>query len=159
MFGFLTNRWAIIAVSSFVFAGLLFWKGVQHGKEVVQKQWDADKVVQERALQAAAAKTIEVERDLQAKADKNLKERLSEFQTISVRYHALLNSLHNRPEARAETGMPENAGDVVGCTGEGLAKPDAEFLAGYAADAARLQAAYDSCRQAYEEVKNARESQ
>lgn len=159
MLGFLTNRWVIIAVSSFVFASLLFWKGVQHGKKIVQTEWDAEKIVWQQQMQAAAAKTIEVERDLQDKADKNLKERLSEFQTISVRYHALLNSLHNRPEARAETGMPEDAGDAVGCTGEGLARPDAEFLAGYAADAARLQAAYDSCRQAYEEVKNARESQ
>lgn len=159
MLGFLMNRFVLGGIVGLLMLGFAFWKGYSQGELSVQKRWDADKIVQERALQAAAAKTAEVERDLQAKADKNLKERLSEFQTVSVRYHALLNSLRNRPEARAETGVPENAGDVVGCTGEGLARPDAEFLAGYAADAARLQAAYDSCRQAYEEVKNARESQ
>jgi hypothetical protein len=50
--------------------------------------------------------------------------------------------------------VSSSAGNVVGCTGEGLARPDAEFLAGFAADAARLQAAYDSCRKAYEVVSN-----
>lgn len=152
MLGFITNRWVLIAIAVIVFSGGSFWKGVQHGKKIVQTKWDAEKVVWQQEMQAEKDKAWAKERDLQAKADKNLKEKVGEYQTVSVRYHALLNSLRERPEARAESGVSEAADDGVGCTGEGLARPDAEFLAGYAADAARLQAAYNSCKQAYEAV-------
>jgi len=50
--------------------------------------------------------------------------------------------------------VPADSTNAVGCTGEGLAKPDAEFLAGYAADAAQLQAQYNACKAGYEALRN-----
>ena len=156
MLGFITNRLVIAAVVFFVSSGLSFWKGVQHGKKIVQTEWDAEKIVWQQQMQAAADKARLVELQMQAKADKIQKEKVDAVKTVNAKYAALANSLRNRPEARA-TQMPESTSSSVGCTGEGLARPDAEFLAGYAADAARLQAAYDSCKATYEVIQNAAE--
>lgn len=155
MLGLLTNRWVLGGLAGLLMLGFSYWKGYTYGKEVIQEDWDAAKVVQEREALAAASKAIAKERELQAKADKIQKERLRESQIVNSRYNALIDSLHERPETRADGGMPEGADVAMGCTGEGLARPDAEFLAGYAADAARLQSAYNSCRQAYEVIQDA----
>lgn len=153
MLGFLMNRWVLGGLAGLVMLGFSFWKGYTAGKENIQQKWDAEKVIQEREMLAKANEAIEKERQLQAKADKIQKERIRESQIVNRRYNALVDSLRDRPEGRAsEYQLPDNPGDVLGCTGEGLAKPDAEFLAGYAADAARLQAAYDSCKAAYEVI-------
>jgi hypothetical protein len=105
-------------------------------------------------LYAAQSKARQIEQQMQTKADKIQKEKLNAVKTANAKYNALIDSLRNRPETRAD-GMPEGADNAVGCTGAGLARPDAEFLAGYSADAAKLQAAYNSCRQAYEVIQNA----
>ena len=43
------------------------------------------------------------------------------------------------------------------CTGAGLSRGDAEFLARYAADAARTREALDQCVRQYDEVRRALE--
>lgn len=152
MLGFLTSKWVLGGLTGLVLLGFVYWKGYNHGKNVIQNKWDADKVVQERAVQEAkeAARLREVE--LQDKVIVLMKEKNHAVKTADARYNALIDSLRNRPEERRDP-VSESAGDVVGGTGAGLARPDAEFLAGYAADAAKLQAAYDACREAYEEVR------
>lgn len=108
-----------------------------HGKELVRAQ---DRQI---ALSTAAAR-------LQ-------KERQDENRRIVARYERELDGLRNRPEARADPdsgGVPEGAAAGVGCTGAGLARPDAAFLAGYAADAARLQTAVDECKARYNALKD-----
>ena len=151
MLGFLMNRWVLGGLAGLVMLGFSFWKGYTAGKDNIQQKWDAEKVIQEREMLAKANEAIEKERQLQAKADKIQKERIRESQIVNRRYNALVDSLRDRPEARQDS-VPADSTNAVGCTGEGLAKPDAEFLAGYAADAARLQAAYDSCKAAYEVI-------
>lgn len=153
MLGFLMNRWVLGGLAGLVMLGFSFWKGYTYGKENVQEKWDAEKVVQEREMLAKANEAIEKERQLQAKADKIQKERIRESQIVNRRYNALVDSLRDRPEARQDS-VPADSTNAVGCTGEGLAKPDAEFLAGYAADAARLQAQYNACRKAYEVIQH-----
>lgn len=153
MLGFLMNRWVLGGLAGLVMLGFSFWKGYTYGKENVQEKWDAEKVVQERKMLAKANEAIEKERQLQAKADKIQKERIRESQIVNRRYNALVDSLRDRPEARQDS-VPADSTNAVGCTGEGLAKPDAEFLAGYAADAARLQAQYNACRKAYEVIQH-----
>jgi len=148
------NRWVIGALTGLVMLGFSYWKGYTHGKDVVQKEWDAYKVVQEREVQAQADKSRQIERQMQAHADIIQKERIRETQIVNRRYNALIDSLRDRPEARQDS-VPASTDNAVGCTGEGLARPDAEFLAGYAADAARLQAQYNACREAYEVIQNA----
>ena len=154
MFGLLGNRWVLGGLAGLVMLGFSYWKGYTHGKDVVQKEWDAERVVLEREAQAQADKARQIERQLQAKADNIQREKHNAVKAADSKYAALIDSLRKRPETRAE-GMPNGAEAVVGCTGEGLARPDAEFLAGYAADAARLQAQYNACREAYEVIQNA----
>ena len=153
MIGLLMNRWVLSGLAGLVMLGFSYWKGYTYGKENVQEKWDAEKVVQEREMLAKANEAIEKERQLQAKADKIQKERIRESQIVNRRYNALVDSLRDRPEARQDS-VPADSTNAVGCTGEGLAKPDAEFLAGYAADAARLQAQYNACRKAYEVIQH-----
>ena len=153
MLGLLMNRWVLGGLAGLVMLGFSYWKGYTYGKENVQERWDAEKVVQEREMLAKANEAIEKERQLQAKADKIQKERIRESQIVNRRYNALVDSLRDRPEARQDS-VPADSTNAVGCTGEGLAKPDAEFLAGYAADAARLQAQYNACRKAYEVIQH-----
>jgi hypothetical protein len=154
MLGFLMNRWVLGGIAGLVMLGFSYWKGYTAGKDNIQQKWDADKVVWERELYAAQSKARQIEQQMQTKADKIQKEKLNAVKTANAKYNALIDSLRNRPETRAD-GMPEGADNAVGCTGAGLARPDAEFLAGYSADAAKLQAAYNSCRQAYEVIQNA----
>ena len=156
MLGLLTNRWVLGGLAGLVMLGFSYWKGYTYGKEVIQKDWDAAKVVQEREALAAVSKAIEKERQLQARADKIQKEKVYAVKAANFKYNALVDSLRERPETRADESMSDAPASVVGCTGAGLARPDAEFLAGYAADAARLQAEYNACREAYEVIFNAR---
>jgi len=156
MLGFLENKWVLGSRVGLLMLGFSYWKGYTAGKEHIQQKWDAAEVQWQSKVQAEADKARLVERQMQTKADKIQKEKVDAVKTVNAKYAALANSLRNRPEAR-NTQMPESSSSSVGCTGEGLARPDAEFLAGYAADAARLQAAYDSCKAAYEVIQNAAE--
>ena len=153
MLGFLMNRWVLGGLAGLLMLGFSYWKGYIHGSDAVQEKWDAEKVVLERQTQEWKDKVRETERVAQQQIDKLNKERLHENRIVSSRYNALIDSLRDRPEVRADEGMPEGADITIGCTGAGLARADAQFLAGYAADAARLQAAYNSCRQAYEVIQ------
>jgi hypothetical protein len=77
-----------------------------------------------------------------------------EIQRINIKHKSIVDSLRNRPDTRAsDSGVPLGAAAGVGCTGAGLAKPDAAFLAGYATDAAKLNEALQVCRKAYNEIR------
>jgi len=151
--GFLTNRYVLGGLAGLVMLGFVYFKGINHGKEVVQQKWDAYKVEQEREVQLLKDQARETEQAFQNKINKIQKEKVNANQIATTRYNALIDSLRSRPETRQDP-VPSDSGSSVGCTGAGLARGDAEFLAGYAADAARLQAAYESCRQAYEVIRN-----
>ena len=154
MLGLLTNRWVLGGLAGLVMLGFSYWKGYTHGKEAVQQKWDAEKVVLEREAQQLKDQAREVERSMQKEVNRIQKEKHHAIKTADSKYRTLVDSLRDRPETRATDAMPSSTGDVVGCTGAQLARPDAEFLAGYAADAERLQAAYNSCRQAYEVIQH-----
>jgi hypothetical protein len=155
MLGFLMNRWVLGGMAGLVMLGFVYFKGVNHGKHVIQQEWDAYKIEIQKEVQKRAEEARRVELDMQAQINKIQKEKVNANQTANTRYNALIDSLRKRPEARQDP-VPSDSGSGVGCTGEGLARGDAEFLAGYAADAARLQASYDACRQAYEVIHEQR---
>jgi hypothetical protein len=93
------------------------------------------------------------EQALQALVDKQRRAHDAEVKRVVREYSALVDGLRDRPEARAgDGGVPEGAVAGAGCTGQGLSRPDATFLAGFAADAARTQAALDACRTAYDSL-------
>jgi hypothetical protein len=124
--------------------------GQQSGMQATQARWDKAKL---STLEAQGEQIIlaqQRETDLTAQMNK-LKRTHRETQTrIAADHDRLVAGLRDRPEARASAGgVPEGAAAGVGCTGAGLARPDAGFLGRYAADAARLQAGFDACKAAY----------
>lgn len=156
MLGLLTggDKWLLGGLAGLAMLGFSYWKGYTYGKDVIQQKWNAEKVVLEREAQEAKDHAREVERSMQNKVNRIQREKQNAVKTADIKYRALADSLRDRPETRAADTMPDSTGSAVGCTGAQLARPDAEFLAGYAADAERLQAAYNSCRDAYQVIKN-----
>ena len=78
----------------------------------------------------------------------------AEIKNINGRLAAALDGLRDRPE---RIDLSKNTGSCNGSTGAQLARGDAEFLARYAADAARLQSSYKTCVGAYEAARKALE--
>ena len=154
MLGFLMNRWVLGGLAGLVMLGFSYWKGYTHGSNNTQEKWDAERVVLERQAQEWKDEVRETERQLQAKADKIQREKHNAVKAADSKYAALIDSLRHRAETRSNEPVSDSSGDVVGCTGAGLARPDAEFLAGFAADAARLQAQYNACKAGYEALRN-----
>lgn len=154
MLGLLMNRWVLGGLAGLVMLGFSYWKGYTHGSANVQEKWEAERVVLERQAQEWKDEVRETERQLQAKADRIQREKHNAVKAADSKYAALIDSLRNRAETRSDDTMPDTTGTAVGCTGAGLARPDAEFLAGFAADAARLQAQYNACKAGYEALRN-----
>jgi len=151
------NPWLIIAFGIAVIASAAagYNKGYEYGEANVQQAWDKERAEQEAAFAKAQAEARAKEQELQANADKLRQEKDREIKNISARATALSHSLRDRPERpTAEAGrVPESTGTCAGATGKELARGDGEFLAGYAADAARLQAALDQCVRQYEALR------
>jgi hypothetical protein len=132
-----------------------FGKGYVAGKADVQQQWDQEKTKQYAEYAKAQDEARQREQEMQAAADKLRKDKNAEIRDINARHTGILNSLRNRSD-RATTeasGLPNAANACAGSTGAELARGDAEFLAGYATDAARLEAAYEQCITQYDEVR------
>jgi hypothetical protein len=131
-------------------------KGSRSGMLQIQTQWDAERMATKAAQDEELMKARQREQALQALVNKQRRAHDAEVKRVVREYGALVDGLRDRPEARAgDGGVPEGADAGAGCTGAGLAGPDARFLAGYAADAARLQLALDACKVAYDEVRRA----
>jgi hypothetical protein len=143
-----------IAISSAGIAWFAHSKGRASGMSQIQMLWDAERAVQLAAQAEAEMKARQTEQALQAAINRIKQEKTREAIKLANDYAAVVDSLHDRAETRAgDGGVPEGAVLGVGCTGQGLARPDAEFLAGYARDAGRLQLALNVCRQAYTEIE------
>jgi DNA-binding XRE family transcriptional regulator len=131
-------------------------RGTQYGMSVVQSQWDAERAMTLATQTEELMKARQTEQALQKTINRIRQEKTREAIKLANDYAAVVDSLHDRPETRAGAGgVPEGAGAGTGCTGAGLARVDATFLAGYSADAARLQLALDACKVAYDEVRRA----
>ena len=133
----------LVAGSAFV----AFNKGRQSGMSQIQTQWDAERQARTEAQMEEMMKARQREEALKVLLARQRKEHKNEVNRVLAEYRALSDSLRDRPEARAgDGGVPQGAElGAAGCTGEGLARPDAEFLGRFAADAARLQAALNAC--------------
>jgi len=150
------NPWLIIgfllAVSGSF--GIGYKQGDTHGKAVIQQAWDKEKADQYAEYAKGQAAARQREQELQEAADKLRRDKDAEIRNINARAAALSNSLRNRKERTPATGsLPDTTRSCSGATGAELARGDGEFLAGYAADAARLQTALDQCVKQYEAVR------
>lgn len=153
------NPWVILGFVLALIAafGGGYYQGNESGQAFVQQKWDKENA----RLQVEYAENQRIAREkeqaLQSSADKLRQEKDREIRNISARASALSNSLRDRAERPAQTGtVPSTACACVGANGAQLARGDAEFLVGYSADAARLQAALNQCIAQYEEVRTKR---
>jgi hypothetical protein len=144
---------AVIAVALAGAGGYV--KGTAHGKAEVQSAWDQEKAKLAEEYAKAQAAAREKEQALQAQADQLRKESYEQIRDINARSDKLINSLRQRSE-RPTTPAGAVSGATQSCSGASgaeLASRDAIFLAGYSADAARLQAALDTCVKQYEALR------
>lgn len=150
------NPWVILAfvLAIGAAAGGGYYKGNSAGKAEVQAEWAKEKAEQYAAYAKAQEEARAREQEMQAAADKLRREKDAQIKDINARATALTNSLRNRQERPAETSTVSGAArSCGGASGAELAKGDGEFLARYAADAARLQAALDQCVKQYNAVR------
>lgn len=156
----LQNRligWGLAALAVAIFIGAVYGQGRTDGARKVQQAWDREKATIAEQQAKAITEVRERERVLQAQVDQERRKHREEVSRITSEYERMVGSLRERPENRVDNcPVYTDTGAPAGCTGAGLARPDAEFLAGYAADAARLEATLEQCRAAYEAVRISR---
>ena len=154
------NPWLIVvfvlAVSGAFSAG--YWRGDSAGQATVQQQWDQERAKQEAEYAAAQAAAREKEQELQRSADLLRKEKDREIRDLNARAAALTNSVRDRKEraAAASGAVPGAAGaggSAASCTGAGLPREDAQFLAGEAARADELRISLKQCLAQYQAMK------
>lgn len=131
------------------------WQGDDAGQAKVQARWDKEKAKQMAEYAENMRLAREKEQALQQGADHLREEKDRELKKVADTNRILLGSLRNRPERPAEgSAVSGSAGACSAATGAQLAKGDAEFLAGYSADAASLKAALDQCVKQYESLRH-----
>ena len=154
------NPWfllgAALAVAIAGSAGL--YKGRDIGMAEVQHQWDKERAAQEAEYAAAQAAAREKEQALQVSADQLRQEKDREIRNLNARAVALSNSLRDRPTRPSPESSPVSSTASVGCpvpvcTGTGLSKEDAGFLAGEAARGDELRALLKQCYSQYETLR------
>lgn len=146
---------AVIAVALAGAGGYV--KGTAHGKAEVQAQWDQEKA--KLALEYAKAQETarKIEQALQAEADHIREDANARIKDIDNRANKLVDSLRQRPERTTTTTASAVSGAACpsgGASGAELDRRNGEFLAWYAADAARLASSLDTCLKQYEAIRN-----
>ena len=147
------NLRTVAATVLAIFAVWSHWYAYESGRSKVSADWAREKAVTQQAYIQEMERRNQKERGLQTQITQLQKDHQDENRAVSARYERIIAGLRKRPEARAPSGVPEGAAADVGCTGAGLARSDGEFLAGFAADAARLQTALNTCLGAYNQVR------
>jgi len=131
------------------------WQGDSAGQAKVQQKWDQEKAKQMAEYAENMRLAREKEQALQEGANNLREEKDRELKKVADTNRILLNSLRDRPERPAQgSAVSGSSGACSGATGAQLAKGDAEFLAGYSADAASLKAALDQCVKQYESLRH-----
>jgi hypothetical protein len=130
--------------------GLLWWR-------LDQVRGQLDQVRSEKAAMIAAGKAQDAryrrsEQSMSAIAKAIKQEKDREIADIAADRDALLEQLRERPRRIVPAAAQGSPAPVEG-TGLGLSRDDAEFLARYAADAARLQSDYNACVRTYSAVE------
>lgn len=126
-----------------------FVKGVQYEGDKADLRQAAQEKAAMQAHLAATQRGANIMSDaLVLEGVKN-----AQLKDIDRRLNAALGELRKRPDRPAPGALPRDTATCPGATGAELAGGDAEFLAGFAADAARLQAAVETCKARYESLR------
>lgn len=154
-------RWVAVSLVVLAAGFTTGWKtqGWRLGQEIATIRNNHATQIQE--LQATALAAEQKYREQEAQTARMLaaarEKSNAEIRRINARHTATVNSLRNRPEradSNSNSQVPSAPTPCAGSTGAELARGDAEFLAGYAADAARLEAALEQCISAYNALRN-----
>ena len=138
--------------------GAVGWKAYTAGQDEATQRltavYVAEKLETQKIINVELTKARQREKELLAVMQQSSREYDSEIQRVNAKHDSIVDSLLNRPITRTDSdrGVPENTSTDTGCTGKGLARPDAEFLTRYATEAAKLQAALNSCTERYTSV-------
>lgn len=143
--------WAVLVAAAVL--GFTHFTTYRIGKSAVRAEWNEQRLADSKRHAEELEAAITRQRTLQASIDRIKKENRHEVDRINRAYSAALDGLRDRPTERVNVCVSETPGAVVGCTGAGLAKRDAEFLAGYSRDAERLAAALRQCQAGYQTAR------
>ena len=130
--------------------------GRNAGRAEVRAEYNAHLAADATARADTVTAAREQELALQADYNALMEGHRREIDHLVRQHRADLERVQNRPSGRAGPdtgGVPKAPGADVGCTGEGLARPDAEFLIGYAADVEQLRVAFRTCDAAYRSLR------
>lgn len=105
-----------------------------------------------KAVEKEKEKRVQLEKDLNDKHTKELKERDVKIESIDAALDVALKRLSNRPSRPANVPSASASTSVPACTGRELYKEDGQFLAGEAARAEKVIAERDYY---YNSYKNA----
>ncbi len=133
--------------------GVGHWQGDDAGQAKVQAKWDQEKAKLAEEYAANVAKMREKEQAMTEASAAIMEKKNHELREINARATALSNSLRQRPERAESSNVSSASASCSGASGKELARGDAEFLAGYSTDAARLQAALNQCLAQYEAIR------
>lgn len=143
-------NWRVWAAVALVIAlAASHWKAYHLGANTVQEAWDTAQASADRAARAK-------EQSLQAEADQLRKTQNDQLAKISRDLdaaRAAIRLLHSTPRPANYTAPAPGAG--AQCSGASLFTQDAEFLAGEAARADELRAAFERCEAQYNAVRSA----
>lgn len=132
--------------------GLGAWQsyrfGERNGQAWMRQQWQSDQLFQVNQRVKDEQSAREREHQNQQRLVQIQLESRRVQKEITERYALDLQRLRERPERpdSSASPMPSDSATCLGGTGSGLAGGDAAFLAGYAADAARLAEALAVCQ-------------
>ena len=141
---------ALSIAAALAYAGWTI-QGWRAGKAAAEQQ--LAEAIAQRDAQATARR---IQAQLAARNMRIADAKAAENRSIDARLAAAVAGLRDRPSRTADLpGAP--AFDCQGADGRGLSRDDATFLAGYAAAAARQQAALRACYAESEPVKGAAE--
>ena len=146
----------VVAVLSFV-GWKTYSSGYTNGSAMIQIRFDQYILVHQEAAMEAKITAEARERVLTSEIVRIERVAKNEKSGIIGRYESALAELRERPERpdpRGNIGVSETATSPTGCSGAGLAKGDAEFLAGYSADAAKLKSALQQCLSVYSSTRD-----
>lgn len=139
-----------VAISS----GFSYYKGYEDKSTKCQVEVASIKETQQAQYLKQQDEFRKKERDWVLSAEKARVENMREINQINARHSAVVNSLRNRPERAKDfkPGLPETPSACSGVSGAELARGDGEFLAGYAADAKKVEQALQQCINQYNEI-------
>jgi hypothetical protein len=147
----------LAALAAVVFSVATFAVGYDYGRRVTKLAWEEERAVIAQKALDAVQQAREKEAKLVIEMEAQRREYEKKVRSISSQLDSILAGVRERPDRSDSTPVSETTTTNCVCTGAQLARRDAEFLARYAADAARTREALDQCVRQYDEVRQALE--